>query len=116
MSSMSTIPGWLYLSIAIVAEVAATLALKASAGFTRLLPSIMVVAGYGVAFYLLSQTLKVMPVGVVYAIWSGMGIVLISLAGYFLYHQRLDVPAIAGILLIIVGVLVIQLFSQTSGH
>ncbi|QBE64740.1 DMT family transporter [Pseudoduganella lutea] len=107
---------WLYLAIAIVAEVIATSALKVSEGFTRPLPSVLVVAGYGIAFYLLSLTLRTIPMGVVYAIWSGAGIVLITLAGYFLYKQRLDLPALVGIGLIVAGVLVMQLFSKTTSH
>ncbi|QGZ39363.1 small multidrug resistance pump [Pseudoduganella flava] len=107
---------WLFLAIAIVAEVIATTALKASEGFTRPLPSALVVAGYGVAFYMLAQTLRTIPMGVVYAIWSGAGIVLITLAGWFLYRQRLDAPALIGIGLIVAGVLVMQLFSKTTGH
>ncbi|WP_338766202.1 multidrug efflux SMR transporter [Massilia sp. METH4] len=107
---------WLYLAIAIVAEVIATSALKASEGFTRAVPSTLVVVGYGVAFYMLSLTLRTIPMGVVYAIWSGAGIVLITLAGYFLFKQRLDLPALAGIGLIVAGVLVMQLFSKTTSH
>ena len=107
---------WLYLAIAIVAEVIATSALKASEGFTRPLPAVLVVAGYGIAFYLLSLTLRTIPMGVVYAIWSGAGIVLITLAGYFLYKQRLDLPALVGIGLIVAGVLVMQLFSKSTSH
>ncbi len=107
---------WLYLSIAIIAEVVATTALKASEGFTRLMPSIIVVAGYGLAFFMLAQTLRSIPVGVAYAIWSGVGIVLVSIVGFFLFKQRLDAPALLGIALIIAGVLVMQVFSKTSGH
>jgi small multidrug resistance pump len=107
---------WLYLAIAIVAEVIATSALKASEGFTRPLPSTLVVAGYGTAFYMLSLTLRTIPMGVVYAIWSGAGIVLITLVGFFLFRQRLDLPALIGIGLIVAGVLVMQLFSKTTSH
>jgi small multidrug resistance pump len=107
---------WFYLAIAIVAEVIATTSLKASDGFTRPLPSTLVVLGYGIAFYMLSLTLRTIPMGVVYAIWSGAGIVLITLAGFFLYRQRLDLPALVGIGLIVAGVLVMQLFSKTTGH
>ncbi|GGY63931.1 multidrug efflux SMR transporter [Pseudoduganella sp. SL102] len=107
---------WLYLAIAIVAEVIATSALKASEGFTRTIPSILVVIGYGVAFYMLSLTLRTIPMGVVYAIWSGAGIVLITLVGYFLFQQRLDLPALVGIGLIVAGVLVMQLFSKSTAH
>ena len=107
---------WLILFIAIVAEVIGTSALKASAGFTRLWPSIVVVAGYATAFYCLSLTLKTIPVGVAYAIWSGAGIVLVSLIAWLVFKQSLDLPAIVGMGLIVAGVLVIQLFSQTQAH
>jgi small multidrug resistance pump len=107
---------WLFLAIAIVAEVIATSALKASEGFTRTLPSVLVVAGYGIAFYMLSLTLRSIPMGVVYAIWSGAGIVLITLVGYFMFRQRLDLPALIGIGLIVAGVLVMQLFSKATAH
>ena len=83
----------MYLAVAIVAEVIATSALKASEGFSRLVPSLVVVAGYGIAFFCLSLTLRTIPVGIVYAIWSGVGIVLIALTGYFVFGQVLDAPA-----------------------
>jgi len=105
----------LYLAIAIGSEVAATSLLKASVEFTRLWPSLGVIAGYAVAFYCLSLTLRVMPIGVVYALWSGIGVVLVAIAGWVVYGQRLDMPALAGIALIIAGVLVINLFSSTAG-
>lgn len=104
---------WFYLVIAIIAEVIATSALKPSAGFTRIIPSIVVVIGYGVAFFLLSLTLKSLPIGIVYAIWSGVGIALISFIGFFVFKQKLDFPAIIGIIFIIIGVIVIKLFSKT---
>ncbi|QLI81567.1 multidrug efflux SMR transporter [Chitinibacter fontanus] len=107
---------WLYLAIAIIAEVIATSALKATAGFSRLLPSLLVVAGYGTAFYFLSLTLRSIPLGIAYALWSGAGIVLVSMVGWFFYRQQLDWPALLGIALIISGVLVINLFSQSAGH
>lgn len=107
---------YLYLGIAIVAEVAATTALKASDGFTRLLPSIGVVIGYAIAFYCLALTLRTLPVGVAYAIWSGVGIVLVSLLGWLVYRQTLDAAALLGMGLIIAGVLVINLLSKTAGH
>jgi small multidrug resistance pump len=107
---------WLFLSIAIVGEVIATSALKASEGFSRLWPSLIVVAGYATAFYFLSLTLKTIPVGVVYAIWSGAGIVLISLIAWLLYGQTLDLPAIIGMILIVAGVFVINVFSRTVSH
>lgn len=104
------------LLIAIVAEVIATSALKAAEGFSRLTPSIIVVVGYGIAFYCLSLTLRTIPVGIAYAVWSGVGIVLVTGIGWYLYGQKLDLPAISGIGLIIAGVMVIQLFSASSGH
>ncbi len=104
---------WNFLFAAIVAEVSATLALRASMGFTRLVPSLVVVCGYGISFYLLAQILQVIPVGVVYAIWSGAGIVLVSLLGRVLFGQRLDAAALAGIGLILAGVMVIRVFSDT---
>jgi small multidrug resistance pump len=107
---------WLFLSIAIVSEVMATSALKASAGFTRPLPSLVVVVGYGVAFYFLSLTLKTVPVGVAYAIWSGAGVALIALVGWAFLGQRLDAPALLGLALIVAGVVVINVFSKTVSH
>lgn len=104
---------WLILGIAIIAETMATTALKASEGWTRLMPSILVVLGYGTSFYCLSLTLKVIPVGVVYAIWSGIGIVLIAILGWLWFGQKLDLAAIAGMGLIIGGVIVINFFSKT---
>ncbi len=106
----------MYLTMAIVAEVIATTMLKASEGFTRLWPSLLVVLGYGVAFWGLSMVVKSMPLGIVYAIWSGMGIVLVSVAAVFVYQQKLDWPAIFGMGLIIAGVLVINLLSKASVH
>ena len=107
---------WMYLAIAILSETVATTALKASAGFTRLGPAALVVAGYGLAFYFLSLTLRTIPLGVAYAVWSGVGIVLITTAGWILYEQKLDGAALAGIALIVAGVLVMNLFSKTAGH
>lgn len=107
---------YVFLALAIVAEVIATSALKASQSFTQLLPSIVVVLGYGVAFYCLSLTLRTIPIGVAYAIWSGAGIVLVSLIGFALYGQKLDFWALVGIGLILAGVLVINLLSNSSGH
>ncbi|QDL54492.1 DMT family transporter [Rhodoferax aquaticus] len=103
---------WFYLAAAIVFEVIATSALKATEGFTRLWPSSMVVVGYGLAFYFLSLTLRQTPIGVAYAIWSGVGVVLVSIAGWVLYQQRLDAAAVIGIAFIITGVLVLNLFSK----
>jgi small multidrug resistance pump len=107
---------WLFLAIAIVCEVVATSALKATEGFTRWAPSLLVVAGYALAFYFLSLTLRNMPVGVVYAIWSGAGVVLVSIAGWLLYQQALDTAALLGIGLIVSGVLVLNLFSKAAVH
>lgn len=104
---------WIFLSIAIVSEVIATSCLKASEGFTRLWPSLVVIAGYMLAFYLLSLTLKTIPVGVAYAIWSGAGLVLIALSGWFFFGQSLDIPAVVGLILIVAGIVVINIFSQT---
>ncbi len=102
------------LGISIAAEVIATSALKSSAGFTRLWPSLLAVAGYCLAFFLVARVMNHMSTGVVYAIWSGLGIVLISVVGWLLYGQRLDGPAIAGMAMIVGGVLVIQLFSSAG--
>ena len=102
--------------MAIIAEVIATTALRAADGFTQLWPSIISIAGYVVAFYFLSLTLRTMPVGIAYAIWSGVGIVLISLAGWLLYKQLLDLPAMIGMGLIMAGVVVINLFSKSTVH
>jgi small multidrug resistance pump len=106
---------YLFLFVAIVAEVAATSFMKASNGFTRLWPSMACAVGYGVAFYFLSLTLTTIPTGIAYAIWSGVGIVLISTVGWVVFGQALDGPAIGGIALIMSGVAVINLFS-TTGH
>lgn len=103
---------YLYLAIAIVAEVIGTSALKTTEGFTRPLPSAIVVVSYGVSFYFLAQALRVIPVGVAYAIWSGVGIGLITLIGWIVFKQVLDAAALAGIALIVVGVIVIQMFSR----
>jgi small multidrug resistance pump len=105
-----------YLFAAILCEVVATSALKAAEGFTRLWPSLVVVVGYALAFYFLSLTLRTIPVGIAYAVWSGIGIVLIAAVGWIAYGQRLDGPAIAGMGLILAGVVIINLFSKTAGH
>lgn len=107
---------WLFLAVAIVSETIATSALKASDGFTRLWPSVAVVAGYGIAFYFLSLTLRTIPVGVAYAVWSGVGIMLISLVGWIVYGQRLDAAALAGMGLIVAGVVVMNVFSKSAAH
>jgi small multidrug resistance pump len=108
--------GYLWLAVAIVAEVVGTSALRALAGFTRIVPSVVVVGGYVVAFYCLSITLKTMPVGIVYAIWSGIGIVLITLVAMILYRQVPDLAAVAGLSLIIAGVVLLNVFSRMSAH
>ena len=105
---------WLLLMVAIVAEVIATSALKASNGFTHLWPSVLSVVGYCVSFYAMSLTMKYLPTGVIYAIWSGMGIVLISAVAWVFFKQKLDLPAMLGMGLILAGVLVIQLFSKAN--
>ncbi len=107
---------YLYLTIAIIAEVIATSALKATEEFTKVVPSLTVVIGYGVAFYFLTLVLKTLPVGITYAIWSGLGIVLVTITGVFLYKQLPDLPAILGMGLIVAGVVVINVFSKTVGH
>ena len=107
---------WLFLAVAIASEVLATSALKASDGFTRLLPTAVVVAGYVSAFYFLSLTLRTIPVGVAYAIWSGVGVVLVSAAGWIFYGQKLDYAALGGIGLILAGVAVLHVFSSPAGH
>ncbi|RZK31270.1 MAG: multidrug efflux SMR transporter [Hymenobacter sp.] len=107
---------YLFLFLAIISEVIGTTALTASNQFTKLVPSLITVVGYGLAFYFFSFSLKAIPVGVAYAIWGGVGIVLVTLIGFFYFKQRLDLPALAGIALIVIGVLVMQLFSKTVSH
>lgn len=107
---------WHYLAVAIVSEVVATSALKAAEGFTRWFPSLLVVVGYASAFYFLSLTIRTIPLGVTYAIWSGAGVALISLVGWVVYHQALDVAAFVGISLIVAGVVVLNFFSKTIPH
>jgi small multidrug resistance pump len=107
---------WLALAIAIVGEVTATTALKATHEFTKLWPSLIVVVGYGIAFYFMAISLRVLPVGIMYAIWAGLGIVLISIIGWFVYKQTLDTPALIGMALIIAGVVVINVFSKSTSH
>lgn len=107
---------WIFLAIAIVSEVIGTSALKASDGFSRLWPSVLVVLGYAVAFYCLSLTLRTIPVGVAYAVWSGLGVVLITLVAWLFLDQKLDLPALIGMALIVAGVLVMNLFSRSVAH
>ena len=106
----------LALAIAISGEEIATTALKASNEFTRIIPSLIVVIGYGTAFYFMAISLRVLPVGIMYGIWSGMGIVLVSIIGWLVYKQTLDLPSMIGMGLIIAGVFVINLFSKSVGH
>lgn len=107
---------YFYLVIAIAGEVIATSSLKASEGFTRLLPSIVVVVGYGVAFYFLSLTLKSIPIGTAYAIWSGLGIVLVASAGWLVFGQKIDLWGALGMGLIVAGVVLLNFVSKTSVH
>ncbi len=107
---------WLYLVIAIVAEVVGTSFLRASAGFTKPLPSLVVVAGYGLAFFFLSLTLDKVPVGIAYAVWSGAGVTLIAAIGWLFLGQKLDPAAMVGMGLIVAGVVVLNLFSKSAPH
>ncbi|MCU6768829.1 SMR family transporter [Barnesiella propionica] len=107
---------FIFLFIAIIFETVATSALKASEQFTRIFPSALTIIGYLVAFYCLSITLKTIPVGIAYAIWSGVGIILISLVGIFFFKQALDLPSIIGLVLIVLGVLIINVFSKLLPH
>lgn len=107
---------YFYLIAAVVAETIGTSALQASQQFTRLWPSVLVVVAYAVSFYLLSLTLRYMPVGIMYAMWSGLGIVLIALIGWLVFAQKLDLPAVIGMGLIVTGIVIIQMFSNTSAH
>lgn len=109
-------PAYLLLVIAVVFETVGTTALKASDGFTRLVPSLVVVVGYAVSFYFLSLTLRTIPVGVAYGMWSALGVFLIALIGWAAFGQKLDLPAVLGLALIVSGVVVIQVFSKTAGH
>lgn len=107
---------YIYLFFAVLAETIGTSALQASQQFTRLWPSVLVVVSYAVAFYLLSLTLRYMPVGIMYAVWSGFGIMLIALIGWLVFGQVLDLPAVLGIGLILAGIVIIQVFSKTAMH
>ena len=107
---------WIFLAIAVTGEVVGTSALKASDGFTRAVPSIIVVAGYAVAFYFLAQVLKTMPVGIAYAVWSGLGVALITLIGFVAFGQKLDFWALVGIGLIVAGVVVLNTLSGSVEH
>ena len=105
---------WVYLGLAIVSEVLATASLKSTEGFTRLVPSIVVLVGYSAAFYFLSLTLDTIPIGVAYAVWSGVGVATITLVSFVLYDQKIDVAGLVGIGLIVAGVVVLRLFSETA--
>lgn len=107
---------WLFLGIAIVGEVIATSALKSSEGFTRLVPSVIVIAGYSLAFYFLSLALRTIPVGIAYAIWAGLGIVLVAALAWVFYGQKLDAWAFVGMGLIVSGVAVLNLLSKSAAH
>ncbi|MBA2079460.1 multidrug efflux SMR transporter [Rhodanobacter sp. PCA2] len=107
---------WASLLLAILAEVIGTSALKSSAGFSRLWPSMVVVAGYGTAFYFLSLALRQIPVGIAYAVWSGAGTVLITLIGVLAFRQKIDAAGVLGIALIVAGVLVLNLWSRSGAH
>lgn len=107
---------WIFLGVAILSEVVATSALKSSEGFTRLWPTLLVVMGYGLAFYFLSLTLRTIPVGVAYAIWAGLGVVFIALVSWMVFDQKLDAPAVIGMGLILSGVIVMNVFSNTLVH
>ncbi len=109
-------PGYLYLAIAIAAEVVATTSMKAIDGFSKPLPLLLVVGGYAIAFWMLILVVRTIPVGIAYAIWAGLGIVLVSLAALVIYQQKIDLPAVLGMGLIVSGVVVIQLFSNSTGH
>ena len=106
----------LILFFAILSEVIATIALKLSDGFTRIVPSVIVVIGYGASFYLLSISLKVLPIGLAYAIWSGVGIVLTVIAGILIWRESLDWARVIGIIFIILGIIIINLFSKITAH
>lgn len=105
---------WFFLAVAIMAEVVATSAMKASMSFSRPWPSLLVIVGYAIAFYFLSLTLRTMPVGVAYAIWSGAGVALITLAAWFLFGQAVDLAALIGLTLIVAGVVVLNVFSKMT--
>ena len=105
---------WVYLGLAIVSEVIATASLKSTEGFTRLVPSIVVLVGYSAAFYFLSLTLDTIPIGVAYAVWSGVGVATITLVSFLMYDQKIDAAGLLGIGLIVAGVVVLRLFSEAS--
>ncbi len=108
--------GYLYLGIAIASEVIATTSMKAIDGFNKPLPLALVIVGYAISFWMLTLVVRTIPVGVAYAVWAGLGIVLVSIAAAIIYSQKLDLPAMLGMAMIVAGVVVIQLFSNTTGH
>ena len=116
LNGVTLIMNWLYLTLAIVSEVIATSALKASLGFSKLVPSLIVITGYCASFYLLSLTLRSIPLGIAYATWSGVGLALVTLIGWFMYDQKLDIAALSGIGLIFLGVIVLSVFSKSSAN
>lgn len=107
---------WVYLGLAIVSEVIASSALRASDGFTRVWPTLALLVGYGVSFYFLSLTLQTIPMGIAYAVWSGVGILLICLVGWLMFGQQLDLPAIVGLTFIVSGVVILNVFSKSVVH
>jgi small multidrug resistance pump len=107
---------WIYLGIAIVSEVMASSALRASDGFTRAWPTLALIVGYGISFYFLSLTLRTIPMGIAYAVWSGVGILLICIVGWLMFGQTLDLPAIIGLTLIVAGVVILNVFSKSIVH
>jgi small multidrug resistance pump len=107
---------WLALAIAIVAEVIATSTMKATNEFTRFWPSVVVILGYGTGFYFMTISMRVLPIGIMYALWSGVGILVVSIMGWVIYRQALDIPAIIGMSFIIAGVVVINVYSKSIGH
>ena len=107
---------WIYLIIAIITEVIATSALKESEGFTKTIPSLIVIIGYSITFYFMSLVLREMSVGITYAIWSGMGILLITTIGYFRYNQMLDAPAVLGMSFIALGIIILRVFSNSVNY
>ncbi|KPA22522.1 Multidrug transporter EmrE [Shimia sp. SK013] len=107
---------YLFLMIAVVFETVGTTALQASNQFSKIVPSVIVVISYAAAFYLMALTLRYLPVGITYAIWSGLGIVLIAVIGFLVFGQKLDWPALLGMGMIVLGILVIHLFSNTAAH
>ncbi|OGB23623.1 MAG: multidrug transporter [Burkholderiales bacterium RIFCSPLOWO2_02_FULL_57_36] len=107
---------WIYLGLAIVSEVIASSALRASDGFTRVGPTLALIIGYGVSFYFLSLTLRTIPMGIAYAVWSGVGILLICIVGWMFFEQKLDLAAIVGLIFIVTGVVILNVFSKSAMH